>query len=187
MRRAIDTGRISVKYLEKKEDMTDLLTRPWVWEQLAPAEHVLLFQADSILCSASARVEDFTEYDFVGGVSGGFNGGLSLRNREMMLDIVKSNNWRREKALAEDPSVESEGLWFQKKMRELPVREDGQPAARFPSECVAKTFSVESMWYDYPLGFHQVERWQEENMEKVDRWCPEWRMASGEELIDYKL
>jgi hypothetical protein len=81
---------------------------------------VLLFQADGILCSASARkVEDSLDYDFVGapGTTGGFNGGLSLCNRSMALDTVKSNNFQVDSIV--DSSVESEDLWFQKNMREF--------------------------------------------------------------------
>jgi len=43
------------------------MTVPEFWEGLAPAENILYFQRDSILCSNSVRsVEDFFEFDFVG-------------------------------------------------------------------------------------------------------------------------
>lgn len=159
-----------------------------------------MFQADSILCSASQRgVDDFLEYDFIGapidperagGGSTGFNGGLSLRNRSMTLDIVRAWSWREERGDYDenpaDPSVQFEDQWFLKKMKELPAYEDGRPAARLPSMDVAKTFSVESLWYDEPLGYHQVERWHPVRIGQVDKWCPEWRMTTHDLLVEHE-
>lgn len=49
-------------------------------------------------------MEDFLQYDFIGapidpklGFGEGFNGGLSLRNRSMMLDIVRWYDWKVDK------------------------------------------------------------------------------------------
>jgi hypothetical protein len=72
--RAIDELRISVRFLPRPRSQVSIhqprsliLTKTWFWEQLAPAEHVLLLQSDSILCANSHhRIEDFLEYDFVG-------------------------------------------------------------------------------------------------------------------------
>ncbi|KAI9740669.1 MAG: hypothetical protein M1818_004633 [Claussenomyces sp. TS43310] len=127
--RAVEEGRNSVRRLPpdvhfaNHQAVSEFLTLPWFWEQLAPAGHVLLFQADSILCANSdARVEDFLGYDFVGapmdvpanpsvGYGAGYNGGLSLRNRSMMLDIVNSFNWKGEKAqgkITQEPCLKFE-------------------------------------------------------------------------------
>jgi hypothetical protein len=199
-RRAINERRLSVRFLPPNIQFTsqlsvsEFLTSSWLWEQLAPAEHVLLFQADSILCSTSAlRVEDFLQYDFVGapidpslGYGSGFNGGLSLRNRSMILDIVSISDWRSEFDHAEnknEPSVQFEDQWFYKKMKELPAYENGGPGARLPPIDVAMTFSVETMWYDTPLGYHQIERWQKDRLDEVDKWCPERRIASTDLLV----
>ena len=63
----------------------------WLWEDLEPAEHILIFQSDSIICANAARsVEDFFEYDLIGAPIGegwgqGYNGGLSLRKRSTVL------------------------------------------------------------------------------------------------------
>ena len=71
--RALGDGLIEVRQIPKEAGSTShasrsaLLTSPWLWEQLAPAGHVLLFQADSMICSNSqANVADFLQYDFVG-------------------------------------------------------------------------------------------------------------------------
>ena len=165
------------------------LTDPWLWEQLAPADHVLLFQADSIICGNSEKtVDEFLEYDFIGapvsmyyGV--GFNGGLSLRNRNMMLSVISLWNFTAEgEYKQEHPDDESfefhdvEDQWYYKKMVKMPPKADGSPAAHLPNPEVAASFVVEAIWSDHPLGYHQVERWQSDNLAKVNRWCPEWKL-----------
>jgi hypothetical protein len=192
-KRLIDERRITVRFLpptvdfNNRLDVSGFLTTPWVWEQLAPAGHVLIFQSDSILCSNSPlKVDDFLQYDFVGApidpaYGEGYNGGLSLRNRSMVLDIIRYFDWKDEFKNAEDkqqPSVEFEDQWLYAKMKELP--DLGRPAARLPSLDVARTFSVETMWYDKPMGYHQIMRWHSEKIEQLDRWCPEHRLATRE-------
>jgi hypothetical protein len=202
-RRAIDGGRISVQSLpdgvhfDKHQAVTEFLTLPWLWEQLAPAGHVFMFQADSIICANSKlRVEDFLLYDFVGapievpadpsfGHGEGYNGGLSLRNRSMMLDIVNKFSWEAEKkegiislegCVTQRPCLKFEDQWFYHKMKEI-------PGARLPTKEVAATFAVETVWYDTPLGYHQVERWNSGKMDQVAEWCPEYRMATTDLIV----
>lgn len=138
--------------------VSEFLTGPWLWEELAPAEHVLVFQADSILCANSeTRVDDFLHYDFVrapiavpevgdSGHGEGVNGGLSLRNRSMILDIVKNSNWSLEMVdgtILHDgcsttkPCLMFEDQWFYHKMKEL--------GGRLPTKEVAMKFSVETV------------------------------------------
>lgn len=194
--RALDEGRISIKILPEKINfadrpaITEFLTRPWFWEQLAPAGHVLLFQADSIICANSERrMEDFLSYDFVvapidvpaSGTAGhgeGYNGGLSLRNRSMILDIINRFSWSGEKGeerisqagcVTKEPCLKFEDQWFYHKMKEM--------RANLPTVEVALTFAVETIWYDTPLGYHQVDRWQSNRLDEVEKWCPEYKMA----------
>lgn len=200
---AVEQGRISVRSLpedinlKERTAISELLTTPWLWEQLAPAGHVLLFQADSILCANSKlRMDDFLQYDFVGapidvpvegnaGHGEGYNGGLSLRNRSMILDIVKRYSWKGEKAegkifqegcVTKAPCLKFEDQWFYHKMKEI-------PGAHLPSKEVASTFAVETVWYDTPLGYHQVERWNSDRMDQVARWCPEYKMANADLVL----
>ena len=169
--------------------MSAFLTDPWLWEQLAPADHVLLFQSDSILCGNSERrVDDFLEYDFIGApvsvyYGKGFNGGLSLRNRNMMLSVISLWNFTAEGEYKDehpdDESFEFHGVedqWYYKKMVKLPPKADGSPAAHLPSAEVAANFAVEAIWSERPLGYHQVKRWQSDNLTEVDKWCPEWKL-----------
>ena len=79
-------------------------------EQLAPAAHVLLFQANRTLYSnLEAHMEKFLQYDFVSthievpvpasGRNGErMNNGLSLRSPSMVLDVIRNNNLENEKA-----------------------------------------------------------------------------------------
>lgn len=135
------------------------------WDALAPAEHVLLFQADSVLCANSPqRVEDFMQWDLVGapiasqyGV--GYNGGLSLRNRSAMIHTIQHNVW----------AGDFEDQWFFARLKEA--------GARLPTPEEAMRFGVETIWHDEPLGVHQVQRWQKEQLEELATWCPEYRLA----------
>jgi Protein of unknown function (DUF5672) len=141
----------------------------WFWDQLAPADHVLLFQADSILCSnAPQKVDDYFEYDLIGapidakyGV--GYNGGLSLRNRNKVIEVIKKYDWQETKKF--------EDQWFYIKMNET--------GARLPKPDIAKTFSIETIYYDKPLGLHQVQRWQKSKLDEVSQWCPEWKLTEA--------
>lgn len=210
--RAVADSRILLKYIPEGTELktshavSSFLTKSWFWEQLAPANRVLLFQADSILCANSPiRVDDFLEYDMVGAPIGefwgeGFNGGLSLRNRNMILDILKIANWTTEKdeysqkveawkeqlkadgkdvpdadTIPGTVAVDMEDQWFYQKMKAL--------GGKFPAEDVARTFAVETIYYDWPLGYHQVQRYYGESKDRmahIDKWCPEHRLCTND-------
>jgi len=190
--RKIKDGSIQLRDLssavgfEKHTDVSAFMTTPWLWEQLAPAKHVLLFQLDSIICSnAPFEINEYLQYDLIGApiqdLSGwglGFNGGLSLRNLDKTLQIVRNNNWAaevkdsKEKGLdgvpilptgtsdinfifpghSNSPRIQYEDQWFFKKFMEL-------PGAILPPLNVSKTFSVESVPYDTPFGVSFIRNW----------------------------
>jgi hypothetical protein len=114
----LKSGLISVRILPQgtlftnSDSVSAFLTKPWLWEDLAPATHVLMFQSDSMLCSNAARsVDDFFEYDFIGApfaakLGEGMNGGLSLRKRESMLRVLDENDW------ATDKGSRFEDRWY---------------------------------------------------------------------------
>jgi hypothetical protein len=210
--RAVKDSRILIKYipegtkLKTSHAVSSFLTKPWFWEQLAPSKRVLLFQADSILCANSPiKVDDFLEYDMVGAPIGefwgeGFNGGLSLRNRNLILDILNIANWTTEKneysnkvkawkeelkadgkdvpdgeTIPGTVAVDMEDQWFYQKMKAL--------GGKFPPEDVARTFAVETIDYDWPLGYHQVQRYYGGNAERmahIDTWCPEHHLCTND-------
>lgn len=178
-RRAVKAGRFEIRFLPPHTILTDsgsvsrFLTSPWIWEQVERAPRILLFQTDSIICSRSGKaVEDFFDYDFVGApidekFGKGYNGGLSLRNPALFLSVVRDSNFAASGAEFEDQ-------WF---YSELKARADRGMGVNLPGQDVAKTFSVETIYYDQPLGYHQAKRWQSENMDQVEEWCPEVKMV----------
>ncbi|KAG9240111.1 hypothetical protein BJ878DRAFT_401733, partial [Calycina marina] len=214
--RALDAGRITIKKLPPnisfnvRDEVSEFLTSAWLWEALAPAPYVLLFQADSILCANSeARVDDFLKFDFVGAPirpgmgygDEGMNGGLSLRKRSLILEIVNKWNWKEERKVAVDamyPPVAYEDQWFYRKMTLMNIEaindhadeEDGEgrewitwePRVKLPTPEEAMRFSVETMWYERPLGYHQVAHWHLERKKEIDQWCPEHRMATMDKI-----
>lgn len=164
------------------KEVSNFLAHRALWDNLAPAKHVLLFQTDSIICSRSeARVEDFFEYDFVGApVHERFhgdledrfmNGGFSLRNREMVLKVIESF------LPFSDPDNDifhHEDQFFARRMREL--------GANLPPREIAMQFSVESVYYPTPLGIHQATRYLDSPEEAahiyslMNEWCPEMHL-----------
>lgn len=103
--RYLHTGQIQIRLLPQTVLFTNsnsvnaFMTKSWLWESLAPVEHVLIFQSDSMLCANAARsVDDFFEYDLVGapikeGLGKGYNGGLSLRSRSKIMRVLKRWDW----------------------------------------------------------------------------------------------
>lgn len=205
-RRLMREQRIRIVFLPEDttfpdhESVSYFMTRPWLWEQFESAGRVLLFQADSIICSQSAAtVDDFAKWDLVGapiastyGV--GYNGGLSLRNPRVVLDLLRDeerNSFERvlrahlarldeiretegdeahDDANGKVPSWERfEDQWFFVKLKEA--------GAELPPTEVAKTFAVETVWEEKPLGYHQPFRWLSAGQKKkVLDWCPEAAM-----------
>lgn len=175
-RRLASAGRIEVRFLPPSTQLSDsravsaFLASPWIWEQVRPAHRVLLFQSDSILCTkAEAAVEDYFRFDLVGApIAGqygqGYNGGLSLRNPRLFLDIAREVDFSAS-------GIEFEDQFFYGEI----VKRGGN----LPDVEVAKTFSVETIYYETPLGYHQPQRWQSERMNEIEEWCPEVKMLIG--------
>ncbi|KAI4121983.1 MAG: hypothetical protein LQ338_006053 [Usnochroma carphineum] len=157
------------------EPVSAFFATPWLWEHLAPAKHILLFQTDSILCANSLRrVDDFLEYDFIGApikIADGhnYNGGLSIRNREKMLEVLQH--------FTRPANGQFEDQWFAERLRALPAKPNGEPAANLPSIEVASQFSVESIWKEKPFGMHQISRWHPDKLNELKSWCPEYQLA----------
>jgi len=184
-RRAIEDGRIQVRTIPTEFDLTTrdgvniYLSRPWLWEQLAPAQHVLVFQADAILCAnAHHTVDDFFEWDWIAATLHGtehlYNGGLSLRNRTMILDILREgNNWE-EETQSGAWTMGGEDVWFSRKM--------DQRGAHLPNEPVALQFACQHEWHinqqKEPLGYHKVHKNAPRFLDEIARWCPEISLAA---------
>jgi len=169
----VATGRFKLTQLpsnttfKTRDDVSAFLTKRWLWDLLAPASYILFFQLDSMICSNSiSRVEDFLQYDWVGAPwneTWGGNGGLSIRNRDKILQVIEKYNWTQ--------NPEPEDVWYYKHIGEL-------PNATLPHGSVSKTFSVEGLYYPKPLGYHQVGRYHGDKMGEVEQYCPENKLVT---------
>ncbi|KAI1082323.1 hypothetical protein F5B20DRAFT_587942 [Whalleya microplaca] len=118
-----------------QEMISRFLTTRWLYETvLRPAEWLLVFQTDSILCANSRQnLNDFLDYDWVGAPwdpSGRFggNGGLSLRRVGAIVDVL------RDQVRAHDS--EPEDVW-------LTERLGHRPNAKMANGSLSLTFSGE--------------------------------------------
>lgn len=118
----------------------DMLKTTKFWESI-PTENVLIFQTDTIL--RRFGIDEFISYNYVGAPWIRFregkivgNGGLSFRKKSRMLEITNQFS---------DKEITMEDIYFCKYLKD----EDIAPYD------VAKTFSVEDIYYENPLGLHQ--------------------------------
>lgn len=151
----IQTGKLvtteipSIYPITSQETISATLTNITFYRDfLAPAEWLLVFQGDSIICAASERsIEDWVsqEYSWVGAPwnldnpSGG-NGGLSLRHVKPIVGLLEKESREANASLLED--------------RWLCDRLATEPGAKMPGPEVERYFSVESVWTDRPFGYH---------------------------------
>ncbi|TGO57304.1 hypothetical protein BCON_0067g00250 [Botryotinia convoluta] len=131
--RYLKQGLIQIRNLPQTVLFTDLkarnkfMTDTWLWENLAPAEHILLFDSDSMLCSnAATSVDDFFAYDLVGTPvkDKGHRGGLSMRKRSSMLRVLESWDFADDMKRIEDEKKRKEEK--QKKEEEQKKKKEEQ-------------------------------------------------------------
>ena len=113
------------------------------WQSL-PYEKVLIFQSDSRILKEG--IEDFLEWDYVGAPwrfqNHGGNGGLSLRNVNLMREIC-----RVAKFTNKNEDVEFCNFMFDNNVGNLAPR------------AVCSKFSCESIAFFGSLGIHSIEKW----------------------------
>lgn len=164
--------------------ISDFYANRTLWDNLAPATHVLCFQFDSILCAQSKKkVEDFFEYDFIGAPMADkirahsrflMSGGLSLRKRKAMLRVIEKFGPFSGKNTTD---LHREDAWFVDTLRQhggyLP---DLQTAAKFATE----TYAIPE-----PLGVHRAAHFLAYNGDHPnpqaltlleEEWCPEMKV-----------
>ncbi|CAF0768161.1 unnamed protein product [Adineta steineri] len=170
------SGKIILTYMDvvygKSEGRT-LLTDSKFWQRVR-GEKILFFQIDSIMCSNSPhKITDYSQYDYIGApwdptwfsystVDYVGNGGFSLRSRNKTLALLALLPYN--KRMPED-------VWYGLHLRQV----NGSVA---PVN-VAKTFAVESLYYERPLGVHRF------NLpcpirEKLFQTCPESKIVMPE-------
>ncbi len=133
--------------LSNRETISRMFTDPHLYADiLSPAEHLLVFQPDSIFCANSpTTLNDFLEWDWIGApwsktATYGGNGGLSLRRVSRILEVLQHQK-------REENDEALEDLWLTEKLHSL-------EGSHMPNATISKTFSVESVWDDTPLGYH---------------------------------
>lgn len=187
----VNAGKLLITSLPAKYNITSqetisaTLTDPTFYKDfLAPAEWVLMFQSDSIICSASERsIEEYisADYSWVGApwnmaVTGG-NGGLSLRHIPPILKVTEKE--------ARKPGDPWEDRWICDRLLELDPK-------KMPGPEVEATFSVESQWYERPFGYHLIGSgknlvpgiWENKERRKhILEYCPEIKIVLDMDLI----
>ena len=153
-------------------EYTKFMIEPYIYE-LIPTETFLTFQLDTLI---SAKYKDyiynFIEYDYVGApwhpgilvkdfekmdILVG-NGGLSLRKKTAMLNIIKNDiaNTRYENNINED-------IFFSKNIKNKPSVEK------------AKLFSVETLFSEKSFGIHNCHKWiTHEQIYKISEHIPDF-------------
>lgn len=170
-----------------RESISQMFTDPHLYRDiLAPAEHLLVFQPDSVFCANCPKtLNDFLEWDWIGApwlpdAQYGGNGGLSLRKVSSILAVLENN-----RRPVGDPALED--LWLASQLRSL-------PGTKLPDATISKGFSVESVWDDQPLGYHvgwmgvhHEQIWDtEEQLNHIFKYCPEVKMILGMKLANDK-
>ena len=150
-----------------------LLASTRFWSALK-AQHILIFQTDSVLRSMSPwTAEDFVRYDYIGapwidrwyGMDIG-NGGLSLRKTETMIRITKSFKFN---------ETENEDIYFARGIYNLAERD---PDINIPPVHVAAKFAYEAgrLPRVTSFGVHKTP-FRKVDKEEIAKTCPE-AMAS---------
>ena len=150
-----------------------LLASTRFWSALR-AQHVLIFQTDSVLCSKSPwSIDDFLLYDYIGapwidrwfGMNIG-NGGLSLRKTKTMIRITNAFKFN---------ESENEDIYFARGIYKLAERD---PSIKIPPVHVAAKFAYEAgrLPRVTSFGVHKTP-FRKVDKEAIAKTCPE-AMAS---------
>ncbi|QSZ35598.1 hypothetical protein DSL72_008468 [Monilinia vaccinii-corymbosi] len=143
IREQVESGKLDLTYIpanmstSSQEEISRFLTTLWIYETvLQPAEWLLVFQTDSMLCANSRQtLNDWLEYDWVGapwnpnGRFGG-NGGLSLRRVSAIIDVLRNQ--------VRTQNSEPEDVW-------LTDRLGHRPGAKLANGTASLVFSGENL------------------------------------------
>jgi hypothetical protein len=140
-----------------REDNRAMRLSPEFWMRFRESR-LLIFETDSLL--SGPNVEDFANFDFVGAPCRQLdenyiaNGGLSLRNRQVMLDCLAH--------FTPEPGTR-EDVFFTNAVRDL--------GATMPDLETATHFSVETVYNTHPVGVHGTDKYHHNTdvAEKITR------------------
>ena len=187
----VETGKMTTLHLPSnvtisdQETLSQFLTEKWTYDTLlAPVEHLLIFQLDSIICANSERsVDDYLQWAWVGAPwyarTYGGNGGLSLRRVHSLVEVLS----QRSRPKGGDP----EDIWLVDNLMDLGI-DDLVP------ENVAKHFGVENIYVPRPMSYHTGGggKWlhgaqfgSPERREEMYDWCPEIKMHVAMDIAEF--
>lgn len=141
-----------------------LFTNISFWKQVR-GEKILFFQIDSVMCSNSPhKITDYLQYDYIGAPWDSReprvgNGGFSFRNKNKTLNLLEQMNYSGDV---------NEDVWYSMHMLNV-----GSVIAPLN---VSKTFSVESIFYENPLGVHKMGI-NKTDLKKLCEACPDARLV----------
>ncbi len=126
------------------ENYNKLLCSASFWENLS-YDKILIFQSDSKILRFG--IDKFMEWDYVGAPwafqEHGGNGGLSLRTRQVMINICKTH---------QNTDFQNEDTWFCNIMHNERI---GKLAPRE----ICQKFSCESIFELKTFGYHGINNW----------------------------
>jgi hypothetical protein len=133
-----------------------------------PTEVFLLFQTDTIICDKyKDKIYDFIKYDYVGAPWTNKevgNGGLSLRRKSKMLEIISQCIDRKQYTPTQ---LHNEDAFFAN------VCQDRVNINK-PSYEEAKEFSIETVYSDKSFGVHKPWHYQSpQQLQKINEYCPD--------------
>jgi hypothetical protein len=135
-------------------DYNNLLTSKSFWLNI-PYDNILIFQSDSMLLRNG--IEEFLEYDYVGAPwkfqNHGGNGGLSLRNKNAMIDILNKYPYN---------GYQNEDVYFSNVLNVM------NKYKLAPREVCMK-FSCETIFQLGTLGEHAIDKYLTEEECKLIR------------------
>ena len=124
-------------------DYNRLLTSKRFWRNVP--DKVLIFQHDSMLLRKG--IEEFLKWDFIGApirnIPGCMNGGLSLRSKKTMMDIIHNFPYQGESIHG------NEDIYFCNRLDWV--------GAKKPDKATAAKFSIETEFQLGSLGYHQID------------------------------
>lgn len=167
-----------------KKKTYQLITEQWLWDNMI-AEHILLFGGNSVICSNSPyTIMDFIHYDYlgtpwetfngVGGYSSLVDGGMSIRSKSSMLNIIHYNTKILNKSY---PNYENEGIFFIKYL--LLFNQFYHHTYKIASKLITQQFATTSYYYNlnsfiaYGILNYNISYSQREDFLL---YCPELRM-----------
>ena len=142
-----------IKVYEEPESSTiqgynRIMVSPDFWHSLLHYDRVLIAQHDSALLRTG--IGEFYQYDYIGSPwkfqGHGGNGGLSLRNPKVMLDICNTYPYRGEQESG------NEDIWFCNIMKSKNVGHLAPPDA-------CRKFAVESIFSLGTVGYHAIDKY----------------------------